>query len=60
MYNHTTHLGIKHFCCYSLQALSTEKILKFNVKDCFKINSKQMIKMPENVNMLDSKTMKGI
>ena len=28
MYHHTLHRGRKHFCCYCLQALSTEKILK--------------------------------
>ena len=42
MYDHTLHL---HFCCYSLQTFSTEKILKRHIKDCFEINSKQKNKM---------------
>ena len=48
MYDHTLHCGRKHFCCYCLQAFSTEKMLKCHVKDCFKINGKQMIKMTKN------------
>ena len=38
----------KHFCSYSLQASSTAEILKNHVNDCFKINGKQVIKMPKN------------
>ena len=34
-------------CRYFLQTLSTEEILKFHIKDCFKINSKQRITMPK-------------
>ena len=49
MYDHTLHHEKKHFCRYSLQAFRTEKILKRRVKDCFKINGKQMIKRPKNV-----------
>ena len=45
MYDHTIHRGIKHFCCYCLQAFSTEEMLKRHIKDCFKVNSKQRIKM---------------
>ena len=48
MYDYTLHGGRKYFCCYCLQAFSTEKILQCHVKDCFKINGKQMIKMPKN------------
>ena len=55
MYDHTQYHGREYFCCYSLQAFSTVKILKYLVKDCFKINGKQIIKMP---NTLGSKTMK--
>ena len=33
----------KHFCFYCLQAFSTSTILKCHVKDCFKVNGKQMI-----------------
>ena len=35
----------KHFCRYCLQAFSTEEILKTHIKDCFKINGKQIIIM---------------
>ena len=44
MYDHTLHL---HFCLYSLQIFSTEKILKRHIKDCFEINSKQNNKIPK-------------
>ena len=44
MYDHTLHL---HFCRYSLQTFSTEKILKRHIKDCFEINSKQNNKIPK-------------
>ena len=30
-----------------LQAFKTEEILKHHIKDCFKINNKEMIKMPK-------------
>ena len=45
MYDHTLHRARKHFCLYCLQPFSTEEILKCNIKDCFKINGKQKIKM---------------
>ena len=48
MHDHTLHCGRKHFCCYSSQAFSTEEILKRHIKDCFKIDGKQGIKMPKN------------
>ena len=44
MYDHTLHL---HFCLYSLQIFSTEKILKRHIKDRFEINSKQYNKIPK-------------
>ena len=47
LHDHTLHSGRKHFCCYCLQAFSTEKILKCHLKDCYKINGKQRIKMPK-------------
>ena len=47
MYDHTLQCGRKHFCCYCLQAFSSEEILKSYIKDCFKINGKQTIKMPK-------------
>ena len=48
MYDHTLHGERMHFFCHCLQAFGTEKILQFHTNDCFKINGKQMIKMPEN------------
>ena len=42
MYDHTLYCGRKHFCCYCLQAFHTENISKSHVKDCFKMNGKQM------------------
>ena len=47
MYDHTIHRGRKHSCCYCLQVFSTEEMLKRHIKDCFKINGKQRIIMPE-------------
>ena len=47
MCDHTLHLRRKHFCHYCLQAFSTEEISKCHLKDCFKINDKQMINMPK-------------
>ena len=47
MYGHTLHHGRKHFYHYCLQAFSSEGILKSYIKDCFKINGKQTIKMPK-------------
>ena len=46
MYDHTLHRGEKHFCCYCLQAFSTEE-KKHHIKDWFKINGKQWILMPK-------------
>ena len=46
MYDHSIHRGKKHFCC-CLHAFITEEILKHHIKDCFKTNGKQMIKMPK-------------
>ena len=45
MYDHSLHWGRKHFCRYCLQAFVTEEILKCHIKDCFKVNGKQTIKM---------------
>ena len=43
MCHHTLFHGKNHFCCYCLQAFSTEEIIKCHIKDCFKINGKQRI-----------------
>ena len=47
MYNHVLHCGRKHFCCYCLQAFTTEGIVKRHIKDLVKINGQQGIKMPK-------------
>ena len=47
MYDHSLHCGRKHFCRYCLHAFITEEILKHHIKNCFKTNGKQKIKMPE-------------
>ena len=46
MYDHLLHREIKYFCRYLLHAFITEEILNHHIKDCFKINGKQTIKMP--------------
>lgn len=43
---------------YCLQAFSTEKTLKYHVKDCFKINKKKWLRSLKKLNWLNSKTMK--
>ena len=48
MYDHSLHRGRKEFCCYCLHACITEEILKCYIKDCFKINGKQKIKISKN------------
>ena len=47
MCDYILHLGRKHFCQYFLQAYRTAEISKFHIKNCFKINSKQRIKMSQ-------------
>ena len=58
MYDYILHRGRKPFCCFCLQAFRTAKILKYHIKDCFKINGKKWIKVSTKLNMLDSKIMK--
>ena len=55
VYSHTLHRVRKHFCRYSLQAFSIEGILKYHMKDHFKINGKEKIIMSKKVDMLNSK-----
>ena len=57
MYDLSLHCVRKKFH-YCLHAFTTEEILKRDIKDCFKINAKQTIKMPKKVNMLNSKLLK--
>ena len=47
MYDNSLHPERKYFCRYCLHAFITEEILKRHIKDCFKINGKQMIKIPK-------------
>ena len=47
MYDHTRHCGRKHFCCYCLQAFSTEEIFRRHFKDCANIHDKQRIIIPK-------------
>ena len=58
MYDHTLHHGKEHFFHYCLQAFSAEKTSKRHIKECIKINGKEMIVIPEKVNMLSFKMMK--
>ena len=46
MYEYTLHRERKHICCYCLQAFRTADVLKCHIKDCFKINGKERIKLP--------------
>ena len=48
MYDHSLHRRRKHFYRYCLHIPITEGMLKRHTKDCFKINGKEMIKMPKN------------
>ena len=41
------------FCCYCLQAFSTEEIWKLHIKDCFKINGKPIIIMPKKIEFVN-------
>ena len=40
-FDNTLHRVKKHFCCYCLQAFSTEEMLRCHIKGCFKSNGKQ-------------------
>ena len=55
MYDNTLHRVRKHFCRYCLQAFRTAGKLKCHIKDCFKINGKQTIKMPKKGEYVKSK-----
>ena len=46
--DHTLHLGRKYFCRYCLQTVSTKEMFKLHFKDYFKINTKQIIIIPNN------------
>ena len=55
IYDHTLHRWRKHFCLYCLQAFRTTEKLNCRIKNSFKINGKQTIKMPKKMNMSNSK-----
>ena len=46
-HKHKHILWKKTFYHKSLKFFSTEKILKHQIKDCFKINGKQIVKIPK-------------
>ena len=48
MYDYRLHRERKHFLRYCLQAFKKAEKLKCHIKDCFKINGKQRIRMPKN------------
>ena len=58
MFDHSLHCGRRHFCRCCSHAYITEEIFKSPIKDSFKINGKQKIKMPKKMNMLNSKILK--
>ena len=47
MYDHSFHRQRKYFC-RCLHAFNKKQIFKHHIKDCFKINSTQTIKMPKD------------
>ena len=47
LYDHTLHRGRKYFRRYCSQTFSTKQILKYYVKDGFKVNGKQRIIIPK-------------
>ena len=59
MYDRSLYRGRKHFCRYCLHAFITEEILKCHIKDCFKINGKQTIKMPKKGEYVKFKKCEG-
>ena len=58
MFDLSLHRGRKYFCHYCLHAFITEEIFKGHIKDSFKINGKQKIKMPKKMNIITSKILK--
>ena len=59
MYNHSLHRGRKHFSCHHLHDFITEKNLKRHIKDSFKINIKQTIKMNKKNQYVNFKNFEG-
>ena len=59
MYDHSLHRGRKHFCYYCLHVFTTEGILKRHIKDYFKFNGKQIIKVPKKGEYVKLKNVEG-
>ena len=57
MYDQSLHRRGKHFCRYCLHAFTTKEMLKCHVKDCFKINGKQTIKIPKKCEFVKFKNL---
>ena len=49
MNDHSLHRGKKHFCPYCVHAFITKEVVKRHIKDCFKINGKQTVKINEKI-----------
>ena len=47
MYDYILYRQRKKFCCYCLQAFRTADILIYHIRDCFKFDARQKIKMPK-------------
>lgn len=47
MYNETNHKERKHFCMYSLQCFSSERVLSDHTENFIALNGTQGIEMPE-------------
>ena len=54
MYKYTLNCGREQIWSYCLKTFKTAETLKCHIKDCFKINGLERIKMPQKVNTLDS------
>ena len=59
MYDNSLHSRKKYFCHYCLHAFIKEEILKRHIKDFFKINNKQKIKMPKKGEYVNFKNFEG-
>ena len=55
MYDYSLYHRRKYFCHYCLHPFITEEILKRQIKDCFKINNKQTIKISKKAEYVKCK-----
>ena len=58
MFDYALHRQRRHFCCHSLQAFSSEDILKSHIKDCLKLMVNEGLRCLIEVNTLYSKFLK--